>query len=127
LNRKRDEKGATMTAYDTEITIRLLGDQDTDSAVRLAQLDSAQPLSGRLLGASIEGRLVAAVSLDSGDSVANPFVPSAHARAMLELRARQLNGKGRRLLPHRRGRARAALPSSPPGAGGRLLALARRS
>ena len=127
MNRKRDEEGATMTAYDTEITIRLLGDQDTDSAVRLAQLDSAQPLSGRLLGASIQGRLVAAVSLDSGDSVANPFVPSAHARAMLELRARQLNGKGRRLLPHRRGRARAALPSSPPGAGGRLLALTRRS
>jgi hypothetical protein len=116
-----------MAAHDGEITIRLLGVEDNDDAVRLAQLDSARPLSGRLLGASIGGRLVAAVSLDSGDSVASPFVGSADARAMLELQARQLNGKGRGLLASRRSRARAALPASRPGAGGRLLALARRS
>jgi hypothetical protein len=112
---------------DGEITIRVLGTEETGEVARLAQLDSAEPLSGRLLGASVGGRMVAALSLDSGDSVASPFDRSGYARAMLELRARQLNGKDRRSFLRRRSHARAALPASPPGAGGRLLALARQA
>jgi hypothetical protein len=124
----KDEKGATMEADDGEITIRPMGGEDRERAVRLAQLDSKRALEGHLLGASVGGRLVAAISIESGESVADPFVPSAHARAMLKLRASQLNGRkgSGRLLRHRVPRARAALPASPPGAGGRLLALARR-
>jgi hypothetical protein len=121
-----------MAAHDGEITIRPLGDEDRERAVELAQLEAKRPLEGRLLGASVGGRLVAAIAIESGESVADPFLPSAHARAMLELRASQLNGRDRHLnggslLRRRERRARAALPASPPGAGGRLLALARRS
>jgi hypothetical protein len=126
------DEGAEMAADDGEITIRPLGDEDRERVAELAQLDTKRPLEGRLLGASVGGRLVAALAIESGESVADPFLPSAHARAMLELRASQLTGRGRnqnrgRLLRRRGRRARAALPASPPGAGGRLLALARRS
>lgn len=115
-----------MMVENGEITISVLGDEEAGEVARLAQLDSAPPLSGRLLGASVGGRLVAAVSLDSGDSVASPFDRSGEARAMLQLRAGQHNGNGRRSFLRRRGRARGALSASPPGAGGRLLTLARQ-
>jgi hypothetical protein len=122
-----------MAADNGEITIRPLGDEDQERAVQLAQLETKRPLEGQLLGASVGGQLVAAIAIESGESVADPFLSSAHARAMLELRASQLNGRDRhlshrgRLLGRRGRRARAALPASPPGAGGSLLALARRS
>ena len=41
------------------ITIRRLGRGDLPAAERLAQLDSRGPLEGALLGAEIDGRLVA--------------------------------------------------------------------
>jgi hypothetical protein len=123
-----------MAADDGEIRIRLVGDEDRERVGQLAQLETKRPLEGPLLGASVGGRLVAAIAIESGESVADPFLPSADARAMLELRASQVNGRDGhqshrgRLLGRRGRRARAALPASPPGAGGgRLLALARRS
>jgi hypothetical protein len=121
-----------MAADDGEIRIRPVGDEDRERVGQLAQLETKRPLEGPLLGASVGGRLVAAIAIESGESVADPFLPSAHARAMLELRASQLNVLDRHqnrghLLRRRGRRARAALPASPPGAGGRLLALARRS
>jgi hypothetical protein len=108
-----------------QMTIRELNGEDHESVVRLAQLDSSPTPEGELLGAIVDGRLVAALSVSSGESVANPFVPSEGARSMLELRASQLSAKGGRLLPRRR-RARGSLGTQPAGAGGRLLALARR-
>jgi hypothetical protein len=121
-----------MAADDGGIMIRLVGDEDRERVGQLAQLETKRPLEGPLLGAAVGGRLVAAIAIESGESVADPFLPSAHARAMLELRASQLNGldrhqNGGHLLRRRGRRARAALPASPPGAGGRLLALTRRS
>jgi hypothetical protein len=108
-----------------QVTIRKLNGQDHESLVRLAQLDSSPTPRGELLGAVVDGRLVAALSLGSGESIANPFVPSEGARSMLELRARQLSPKRGRLFP-RRQRARGSLGAQPAGAGGRVLALGRR-
>jgi len=105
---------------DHDVTIRTLSDEDRESVVRLAQLDSAPVPEGRLLGAIEDGRLVAAMSLTSGDAIANPFIPSQGARSMLELRARQLKPRRGRLLPRFR-RRRGSLGAQPAGAGGRLI------
>jgi hypothetical protein len=116
----------THTQKSSGVTIRGLGPRDAAEVLRLAQLDSAAPPSGRLLGAEVEGRLVAAVSIDSGHTIADPFGRTAELRALLELRASQLRRRERsqrRVAWLRRGRTRGALPSSPPGAGGRLLSL----
>jgi hypothetical protein len=125
FNRKRRERGKAMSEIQDQVTIRKLNGQDHENVVRLAQLDSSPTPEGDLLGAVVDGRLVAAVSLNSGESLANPFVPSEGVRSMLELRARQLGPKRGRLFPRRR-RTRGSLGAQPAGAGGRLLALARR-
>jgi hypothetical protein len=91
-NRKRGQ----MTAQN-EISIRLLSELDTDSVRRLAEVDSAPVPSGSLLGAIVDGRLVAAMDLESGESIADPFTSSEGARALLAERAQQLRGRGRGL------------------------------
>jgi hypothetical protein len=110
------------------ITIRPLGDRDRAAIARLAALDSSQALGGALLGAEVGGRLIAAVSLRDGESIADPFRPSGQVRALLELRAAQLRRgaarpRSRRIRLGAARRARGALAGSPPGAGGRLLTL----
>jgi len=112
------------------ITIRRLGRGDLPAAERLAQLDSRGPLEGALLGAEIDGRLVAAISLTTGESMADPFSRTGELRALLELRAAQLrrreNGH-RRLRRHlTQPKARAALADGPPGAA-RWWLIAQRS
>ena len=71
------------------------GDEATTR--RLAALDEAPELQGPVLLALVEGEAVAALAVDNGRVVANPFVPSAHAVSLLRLRAAHLsNASGRR-------------------------------
>jgi hypothetical protein len=109
-----------------EIAIRVLTSDDAPALTRLAGRDSAPVPAGRLLGASVDGRLVAAHSIATDKSIADPFLHTAEVRVLLAERARQLRASRRRrgLLGLFRGRpSRGALPASPPGAGGRLLRL----
>jgi hypothetical protein len=107
------------------VTIRRLGAADRESLERLAERDSSRAvaLDDDVLGAEVEGALLAAISLASGKLIADPFSRTSELRAMLELRARQLR---RRAIVHSAHRPAAALASSPPGAGGRLLTLLPR-
>ena len=107
-----------------EITIRLLGEEDHEALAHLAQVDSARLPPAPLIGASSDGRLLAARSLATGESIADPWVRTSGFTELLEQRAADLGGKRRRRW---RRRSRAALPASPPGAGGRLLDLHARS
>lgn len=111
-----------------EITIRALGPDDEGAVRRLAGRDSARVPAGRLVGAMINGQLVAARSLSTGELIADPFVRTADVCALLDEHASRLNGTSqdqRRRGGFLRRRSRASLPSSPPGAGGRLVILDR--
>jgi hypothetical protein len=110
------------------VTIRRLTDSETDRAAlrQLAELDSGAELGGQVLVAEVEDSILAAISVADGDVLADPFSRTVELRSLLELRAAQLRRRER--VPRHRGLARpkpatAALPSSPPGAGGRLLEL----
>lgn len=81
-----------MTSRGDEIGIRILGGADRGELTRLAELDSAAVPGGRVLGAALDGRLVAAISLSDRSVVANPFVPTAELLALLRRRADQLGG-----------------------------------
>lgn len=84
---RRDQNGQ-------EITIRVLGADDAEEVRRVAERDSSDVPALPLLGAEVSGRLVAAVQLDAlGCAVADPFVPTSTAVAMLKLRADQLRGE----------------------------------
>ena len=82
-------------------TITTATADDTVALDRLAALDSAEPVGLPALVAEIDGRPVAAIELASGRVIADPFVPTLDARALLELRREQLErtsaGAGRRI------------------------------
>ena len=73
------------------LVIRLAVQADETKLRRLAHMDSARPLSGRTLLAEQGGSVIAALSLDDGSAIADPFVASADAVAMLRVRAAQLS------------------------------------
>ena len=107
------------------ITIRRLGPGDEAAIERLAELDSKKRPDGDLMGVEIEGRLLIATSIATGQSVADPFSRTAELKALMDIRIAQMKGGGarRRLFGHRSKRARGSLAGSPPGAGGKLLTL----
>jgi hypothetical protein len=65
------------------ITIRTSTASDVTELRRLAELDSARPLTGPALIAEHGGHPVAAVSLDGERAIADPFLPTADVVEML--------------------------------------------
>jgi hypothetical protein len=88
------------------IALRPPGADEAEALERLATLDSARPLDGESLVALVDGRLVAAISLDDGRVIADPLAATTEARALLHTRAAQLAHTPRR--PWRRFRPRFA-------------------
>jgi hypothetical protein len=82
------------------LVLRPATSADSRELERLAALDSARPLTGEVLVAAAGGELRAALSLQTGRAVADPFWPSAELVQVLRAAA------GER--PHRRVRRRAA-------------------
>lgn len=72
-----------------EITIRSATDADRPAVAQLARLDSSRTLHGDALLAFVDGDLRAAISLQQGVVVADPFQLAEDAIAMLRLRAAQ--------------------------------------
>ena len=85
-----------------DVTIRRLDETDAAALDRVAGRDSSTRPAGEVLGAELEGELIAAISITTGEIVADPFVRTDAARSLLVLRAAQLretraqNGHGRR-------------------------------
>jgi hypothetical protein len=79
------------------LTIRLATSADGAALSRLAQLDSAPPPGpAPMLVAEVGGELRAALPLDGGRAIADPFRRTAELVAMLAERARQLAPSSRR-------------------------------
>jgi hypothetical protein len=102
---------APSTPHD-DVIIRTARPADLPLVHDLAELDDAAPLQGRILVAVVDGRPWAALSLEDGRAVADPFKPSAPAAELLRMRAGHLStadGKHRRVALTRwiAGRARA--------------------
>lgn len=120
------------TTSNHDLTIRMLNEGDEPALSHLAQRDSAAIPVGELLGAELDGALIAAVTVSHPDrrALADPFVATEQAVTLLDLRARQLRDEShsasrRRHRPRRPriARARGAIAGSPPGGGSRLLQL----
>lgn len=89
----------------TALTIRRAAADDAFALRRLAVIDSASPPTGDVLLAEMGSELWAAVSLDTGDAIADPFRPSGDLVDLLRFRAERLRGTPHirplaRLLPH---------------------------
>lgn len=83
------------------LTIRMAVSADAAALDRLAQLDSASPPGPvPMLVAEVDGELRAALPLDGGRAIADPFQRTAELVALLAERARQLRTPApRRIWP----------------------------
>jgi hypothetical protein len=86
-HRRSGEHQHRRTAWETPVTLRSADEADRDALDRLAQLDS-RPLSpGPHLVAERGGRIEAAVSLATGELVADPFHRTAELCQLLRCHA----------------------------------------
>ncbi len=80
----------TTIVAETRVTVRMADDGDAGALARLAALDSAGFPAGPTLVAEFDGEPAAALPVAGGPAVADPFLRTAAAIEMLELRAAQL-------------------------------------
>ena len=80
------------------LTIRPADLADLAALDRLAALDTASAPTGDVLVAEVGGELWAAVEVDSGAAIADPFRPSADLVELLRLHARGERRPARRAL-----------------------------
>jgi hypothetical protein len=95
---KRHAASPSNTSRPAEmLSIRMAVSADAEPLSRLAQLDSAPPPAGvPMLVAEIGGELRAALPLDGGPAIADPFRRTAELVAILAERRRQLAPPPRR-------------------------------
>jgi hypothetical protein len=99
----------------SDLTLRICTEADLPELQRLAERDSSVVPAGRLLAAEASGRLLAAMSIDGGEVVADPFVATGDAVDLLRRRALQLrraHGPGGPALLPRLRRRHSASPAS---------------
>jgi hypothetical protein len=91
---------------DSTLTIRRASETDRRSLRELAVLDSSRAPSGEVLVAQVGSELWAAVEVETGAAVADPFRPSGDLVELLRFRAQGIRGETRgarnafaRLLP----------------------------
>ena len=77
------------------LTIRRASDNDGVALHELAQLDSSRAPRGDVLVAEVGSELWAAVEVESGAAVADPFRPSADLVELLRFRADAMRGDRR--------------------------------
>ena len=75
---------------DRTLTIRRAGIADSGALARLAALDSASLLDGEALVAQVGSEIWAAVEIDTGSAIADPFRPSADMVELLRFRAERV-------------------------------------
>jgi hypothetical protein len=104
--------------HEDPISIRPAGSADETALRRLAERDSASVPRGHVLLAVVGGETRAAVSVSSGESIADPFHPTDGIVRLLRERADQIRrpaGRLARLRSRRLSRPGGALSPQPAG------------
>jgi hypothetical protein len=96
-------------SHNETIMIRASEATDAGELLRLAALDSADPIDGRALVAEVNGSLRAALPIGGGPAIADPFAESAHVVELLQAHARAVGAPSRSETRDGRARARLAL------------------
>jgi len=87
-----------MNTQINQMVLRAAQPTDERALRRLAALDSVRPLRGQALIAEVDGRTVAALDIDDGRVVADPFEHTASVVELLKVRAGRADEKPRRLF-----------------------------
>jgi hypothetical protein len=95
-HRRQTPRAPRTRAPRTEISIALVEPDDIRSRLELAELDSGRLPHGTLVVARAGGRIRAAIGVDSGSVIADPFALTAELEELLRLRATQIRRERRR-------------------------------
>jgi hypothetical protein len=79
----------SITSQIEPLSIWIASDQDRADLARLAQLDSAAVPTGTLLVAAVGDTIRAALAIESGTVIADPFHRTAELVSLLRARAEQ--------------------------------------
>jgi hypothetical protein len=90
--RRRSAEGYT-ELDESSLTVRAFQPDDTDAVRVLAALDGKHVPTGPALVAEVDREVVAALPLDGGQALADPFRPTAHLVELLKVRADQLRAR----------------------------------
>ncbi len=93
---RRRRSPAAASSAKAAAAVRFVHPDEAGRLRHLAQLDDAPELAGEILVATIDGDVVAALSLDDGRVVANPFVLTSDAVELLRRSATALTGRRHR-------------------------------
>ena len=83
MDMKVREPASSVHDLPTPLTLRVARPDDAPAVRRLAQLDSSRPPTGRVLLAVVGSEPVAALGVETGAVVADPFRPTADVVAVL--------------------------------------------
>ena len=100
---------SVLTSNTQIVAIRPATSDDTAALLRIAALDSSVVPAGELLLGVVDGEPRAAVSVTTGNAIADPFHPTADVVALLRLRASRLRKQNLDVAPRRR--LRSLLPA----------------
>jgi len=84
---------AALAHLSPTVVIRAARGSDGPALRRLAELDSHDELTGDVLIAEADDEVVAALSVDTGERVADPFRRTADVVDLLQFRARKLRSQ----------------------------------
>jgi hypothetical protein len=76
------------------VEVRLAAPADETAIRRVAALDSSEVAVGPHLIAEADGRVIAALAIESGHAVADPFSWTADVVALMKMRAAQIRRVG---------------------------------
>jgi hypothetical protein len=80
-----------MGGYDS-VAVRLARPEDESAIRRIASLDGKKAPEGRVLVAEADREVIAALAINGGQAVADPFRWTSDVVALMEVRAEQLAG-----------------------------------
>ena len=111
--RKRQETGSIVGHINHDsVAMREATPGDEPALMRLAAMDDRAALTGRVLVAESGGAILAALSVDSGRAISDPWSHTAQLVNLLELRAGQLR-ESARTAAHLREQQRPSLVALP--------------
>jgi len=106
--RSNRSTSSRLGGYDS-VAVRLARPEDEAAIQKIASLDGKKAPSGRVLVAEADREIIAALAIDGGNAVADPFRWTSDVVALMEMRAEQLAAAELVPMPAAGGAVRTAL------------------
>jgi hypothetical protein len=109
MSRRSNRSTSSRLGGYESVAVRLARPEDESAIHRVASLDGKKAPAGRVLVAEADSEIIAALAIDGGNAVADPFRWTSDVVALMEMRAEQLAAADLIPVPATGGAVRTAL------------------